>query len=819
MNSPLFERHSLGEESQQLVAVAVPVPLFTALTYSVPAGQFPVVGGRVKVTVGRRKLTGVVLELDSEPPAKGKVRDLETVVDEAPVLTPGLLELATFIADYYLAPIGDVVRAMLPSDLKPWGRQKLRLSDRGAMAQPSVPHGRSLIELLLLEGPLPFRAAAARLQLSATELEPLVDELQRRGVLASEESRRGGARFKAGVELIPRPKDEQIELCGRSVKAREVVEFLSEAGRAARVDEVTQAVGCGAQVVRRLVKLGVLRTFTEVQHLDLDRHVMGSVERAQKIVLRPDQRHASQRIIEGLDRKSFGAFLLSGMTGSGKTEVYLRAITRTLEQGRSAVVMVPEIALVPALARELSARYGRQLAILHSNLGKSERQQEWERVRRGEARVVVGPRSALFAPTDDLGLIVVDEEQDSSFKQDKAPRYHGRDLAMVRARACGAVAVVASATPSLETRYNVERSRYQELELTQRAGHGRLPEGQVVDLRTEPTSNRPGEIHFSAPLIEHMHLALQRKEQIILLRNRRGYAPLFLCRACGEDFRCEDCGLPRTLHRRERTLICHYCGSSVPEPTSCPECGEEALEPVGSGTERVEEDLRVRFPDIPIGVLDRDVARRPGGAAAVLERFGRGETQILVGTQMVSKGHHFPNVSLTGVLSADTYLGFPDFRAVERTYSLLTQLAGRAGRGEIPGRVLIQTYHPDHYAVRTALTADDSGFVQEEMRFRKGFGYPPFTRMVLLLLRSADRNRGVTRISDLAARIRKHPRSSEFVVTGPAPAPLERLRGQWRFQLILRARSGKLLREVVREVALAERDGDLSIDVDPYDLM
>lgn len=812
-----MSQSSLAAVQGELVAVAVPVPMHTALTYSVPPESFAVVGGRVRVRVGRRRLVGVVVERGVDPPEKGTVRAVDEVIDEAPVLSSQLLELAHFVAEYYLAPIGEVVRTMMPQKLKPWGRPKLRLSERGAMARPSLPHAREIIEQLLENGSMHLRELATRLPLEVGELEPIADELLRRGVLATAEQRRAGARYKAGVELIPLPGEERRELCGRSVKARAVVEFLEQAGRPARVDEVTREVGCGASVVRRLVKLGVLRTFTEIEAVDLGRHVLSGGEAARKIVLREDQRAAVDALIAGLDAARFQPFLLSGMTGAGKTEVYLRALQRTLDLGRSGVVMVPEIALVPALARDLAERFGSELAILHSNLGSSERQQEWERVRRGEARVVVGPRSALFAPIDNLGLIVVDEEQDASYKQDKAPRYNGRDLAMVRARASGAVAVVASATPSLETRLNVEQGRYRELQLTQRAGIGRLPEGHVVDLRKEPFKHRPGEIHFSAPLLERMHQTLGSGQQVILLRNRRGYSPLLLCRACGEDFKCADCGLPRTFHRRDRRLVCHYCGSSVPEPTACPECSEAALEPIGAGTERVEEELRSLFPDAAVGVLDRDAARRPGGAAAVLERFGRGETHILVGTQMVSKGHHFPNVALTGVLSADTYLGFPDFRAVERTYALLTQLAGRAGRGDVPGRVLIQTHHPEHYAVRNALIADDASFAEQEMRFRRAFGYPPFTRMVLLLLRDTDHRRGSEKLQEIARRLRRE--APDVRITGPAPAPLERLRGQWRFQLILRSSNGRRLREVVRSVALSGRESDLVVDVDPYDLM
>jgi primosomal protein N' (replication factor Y) len=502
------------------------------------------------------------------------------------------------------------------------------------------------------------------------------------------------------------------------------------------------------------------------------------------------------------------------------TYIYLRAVEHALAEGRSSILMVPEIALVPALVREVVARFGRRGAILHSALGSSERHQEWERIRQGEARVVVGPRSALFAPVADLGLIVVDEEQDEAYKQDQVPRYHGRDLALVRATHSGATAALVSATPSLESRLNAERGKLSALGLTTRAGQGSLPEGILVDLREEPASPRkPGEVTFSERLKQEIRAAHDAGDQIILLRNRRGYAPVLLCRACGEKQECEACGIPRTYHRGRGLLLCHYCGSADPVPTACPACGEEALEPIGAGTERVEERFRELFPDIPVDVLDRDVVRRKGGVAAVLARFGRGETRALIGTQMVSKGHHFPDVALTAVLSADTYLGFADFRAVERTFALLTQLAGRAGRGERPGRVVVQTYFPDHYAIRAALDHDDELFAQEEMRFRRAFHYPPYTRMVQLLVRDSDRVKAETAARRIAVALSKDPVAREVRMAGPAPAPFERLRNQWRYQMLLRHPSTKLLHGLLDRALPEKVDADLVVDVDPYDLL
>ena len=801
--------------------VAVPAPLPDPLTYEVPAAFDASVrrGVRVRVPLGRRQVVGVVVGRTGDRPEGVELRPLEAVLDAEPVLPEELLELADFVAGYYLAPLGEVFRSMLPGHLPPWGDRKVWLTASGAIARPRDEAEAAVVEVLTEAG----RLSLSDLQqhLGRSDLPQVIDRMVADGRLATGDSRRsGGARYQTAVELPPGDREAQLEAAGRSREGRAVLELLAALGRPALVSEITDRVGCGDGVVRRLVKLGVLRRFTQVERISLARHRMGEPQKEpDAITLRPDQRRAAEALTGALDTGGFAGFLLTGITGSGKTEVYLRAADRALELERSVILLVPEIALVPALARELRRRFGRELAILHSGLSAGERSQEWERIRLGEARVVLGPRSAVFAPVTDLGLLVVDEEQDGSYKQDSTPRYHGRDVALVRGRAAGAAVVAVSATPSLESRYNVETGKLTGLELTQRAGGGDLPECVLVDLRREIARHRPGEVHFSETLREELDAAFGAGDQVILLRNRRGYSPLLLCRACGEDHRCEDCGLPRTLHRREGRLLCHYCGSKQPVPRTCGACGEDALEAIGAGTERVDETFRKLYPDVAVDVLDRDTARQPGGLAAILERFSRGETQVLIGTQMVSKGHHFPRVALAAVLSADTYLGFPDFRAVEKTYSLLVQLAGRAGRGDRPGRVVIQTFHPRHYAVQAAMRHDDDAFVEEEMRFRRIFHYPPFTRMVQLLVRDKKRDRAETAMRDLARAVHAHPLSQEVRVTGPAPAPLERLKGRWRFQLLLRSPSARRLKELLRAV-LPDRPGvDLAVDVDPLDLM
>jgi primosomal protein N' (replication factor Y) (superfamily II helicase) len=799
--------------------VAVPLPLPEPLTYEVPPPFAPlaVPGVRARVGVGRRRLTGVIVAVHGRRPEGMELRRLEAIVDVEPVLTPDLLALARFTSSYYLAPLGEVLRTMLPGDLPPWGDRRVWLTDAGALAPPANPEEAAVVDALREGGRMSVAALQGRVGLAG--LAAVLAGLSERGRIAGDEPRLRSARAIVGVELAPGGLATHLAAAGRSAPGKAVIEYLAAVGRPATQAEVAAAVGCTPAVIHRLAGKGVLRQFTQMERLSLDRHMLGAAGEGPAIVLRSDQEAALRSVRGALESRQGAAFLLQGMTGSGKTEVYLRAAEETLAQGRSAILLVPEIALVPALARAVERRFGEQLAILHSGLGTGERRQEWERVRRGEARVVLGPRSALFAPVADLGLLVVDEEQDTSYKQEISPRYHARDLALVRARDAAAVALLVSATPSLESRYNAVRGKLAILQLTERAGQGSLPEGILVDLRQEPGARLPGDVCFSERLRAEITLALAAGDQMILLRNRRGYAPMLLCRACGEDFRCSDCGLPRTYHRRARRLLCHYCGSTLAVPERCPVCSEEALEPMGAGTERVEETFRELFPAATVDVLDRDTARRPGGPAAVLERFGRGDVQALIGTQMVSKGHHFPGVALTAVLAADAYLGFPDFRAVERTYNLLTQLAGRAGRGERPGRVVIQTYHPEHYAVQAALRQDDDGFVREETRFRRVFHYPPYTRMVQLLVRDKNRDRAAELIRGLAARIAEHPLAKAVRVTGPAPAPLERLRGEWRFQLLARSAAGRDLHKLMREVLPAKPGFDLVVDVDPQQLL
>ncbi len=806
-------------DSSLLVEVAVPIPGSGPLTYVVPSSLRSWIrpGSRVRVRLGRRRATGLVWALTESVPEGVELREIESLLDLEPILPDDLMELAHFTATYYLAGAGDVITAMAPSDLPAWGEGAVELTPGGALAPERDALDAALKRELLAAGRL--RRGDLLSRLPDPELPERLDRWLRDGRL-SEPGSGAGRRYSTGYRLAPGRLEDHLERCGRSPAAREAVTLLGALGRPAGAQELREGSGASDAVLRRLAGLGVLQRFRQAERIDLDRHLLRKRgESPPEIELRAEQAEALGALERALAERTFRSFLLQGITGSGKTEVYLRATAEALRRGGSAILLVPEIALVPALARAALDRFADKVAVMHSGLGAAERLQEWERIRSGEARVVVGARSALFAPLRDLALIVVDEEQDSAYKQETVPRYHGRDLALVRCRKALAVALLVSATPSLEARQAAAGGRSGFLRLADRAGSAGLPEGILVDLRAEPRTPRAGELVFSSRLLTEIERTLAAGDQAILLRNRRGYAPVLLCRACGEDFRCDDCGLPRTWHRRDGRLVCHWCGSGRPVPAHCPKCGAEALEAVGSGTERVEEALRELFPGVVIDVLDRDATRRVGSAAAILERVRSGETRILVGTQMLSKGHHFPGVALTAVLSADALLGFPDFRAVERTYALLTQLAGRAGRGERPGRVVLQTYHPEHYAIRAALNHDDAIFAEQELRFRRMFAYPPFTRLALLLVRDANRERGRARIEELAGRLREASAGRDVRLTGPAPAPLERLKGEWRFQLLLRSPSGGALRTALRATLDRRSDPTLLVDVDPYQLL
>ena len=513
--------------------------------------------------------------------------------------------------------------------------------------------------------------------------------------------------------------------------------------------------------------------------------------------------------------------LLHGVTGSGKTAVYLSAMQAMLAKGRSAILLVPEIGLTPAMAADLHQVFGDEVAILHSGLTDDERAEQWKRIRNGESHIVVGTRSAVFAPVADLALIVVDEEHDHSYKQDETPRYHARDVAVMRAKMTNAVVVLGSATPSLETYYNAQQGKYRLMELAERIEQRPLPEVEIIDMRTEFRDAEKGEV-LSRKLVGEIGERLERNEQVMVLLNRRGYSAFVLCRECGETVQCKNCAISMTYHKREHGLVCHYCGFKRPAPRTCPKCGSEYVQYLGTGSEKLEHLLHGMFPQARIARLDRDTVRGRDDLEQVLSALQAREIDVLVGTQMIAKGHDIPNVTLVGVVGSDAALGFADFRAAERTFQLLTQVAGRAGRGETPGRVVLQTFFPDHYAIQFAAAHDYKGFYEKEARFRSWMHYPPFNTVSNVLVRSPKLDEALT-WSGILGKWFAATRLDGVRVMGPAAAPIVRLKTEYRYHFLLKSASRERMNNALRamiEHAVEKKipRTNLVVDVDALSL-
>jgi primosomal protein N' (replication factor Y) len=798
--------------------VSLPVPLDQSFTYRLPETLRPRVrsGCRLLVPFGSRKLTGIALRVHADAPA-GPIKDALRLLDEEPVLDGALITLARWIASYYCAPLGEVLRSMTPLtgelrntklfSLTGAGRDAARqlvLSDRGDDPALQV--------LRLLE----------HKSLSAVYLRKKVDKavnairaLEKKGFIAVEDRQAARDPLRASAERL---RAAFLASCPPGLKLnkqeRELHAYLELHPGSHNLERLKETVHGASQSARSLARkqLVLLETESPLPLYAPDRPPR---------TLNPPQLDACQQIEAALRAGTFQPFLLYGITGSGKTEVYLRSIDACLALGRSALLLVPEIALTPAMAGEFFHRFGDRVAILHSAFGDVERAEQWRRIRAGSASVVVGTRSGVFAPMQNLGLVVIDEEQDQSYKQEETPRYHGRDVAIVRAQGANAVAILGSATPSLESRYNAANGKYKLLELPERIEQRPLPEVQMVDMRQEFLETRK-QATFSRALVEAVRGRLESGEQTMLLLNRRGFSSFVACRACGERIQCVDCSVTLTYHRRDRRMLCHYCNYACHVPKTCPKCMSDHLHFLGVGSEKVEEELHLAFPAARIARMDRDTVAGKRHFESILHGFREGDFDILVGTQMIAKGHDIPNVTLVGIVSADIGLGMPDFRAAERTFQLLTQAAGRAGRGSLPGIVLIQTINPDHYAVRFASAQDYPGFYEKEIQFRKLMRYPPFSALANVLVRSEDQEEALAMSSELGRFLDPTPEGLRLL--GPAEAPVAKLKKEYRYQLLLKAASRKRLNETLQRVRRFARERKwnataLVIDVDPVTLL
>lgn len=598
---------------------------------------------------------------------------------------------------------------------------------------------------------------------------------------------------------------------------RRVISTLESSGPM-MLQSLLQTASVSASTISSLEKKSLVETYAEAIRRDPLSEDLGLSSEVH--TLTAAQTSVLEQIAQQMNSETYAAFLLHGVTGSGKTEIYMRAMDKALKVGRSAMMLVPEIALTPVFSRRLRARFGDQVAIFHSSLQKGERFDEWTRVRNGEARVVIGTRSAVFAPVKNLGLIVVDEEHESSYRQQESPYYNARDVAIVRAQKESATVVLGSATPSLESFHNARRGKYQLLTLPERIAARPMATARIVDMRNVFARHGKPRV-FSDELLEAIRETHERQEQSIILLNRRGYSSFILCRSCGETVQCRNCDVTLTYHRSERVIVCHYCNHREAVPRACPSCGKKYIYYVGEGTEQIEEMLKLLFPALRVARIDRDTTARRKVFEQSLADFSAGRIDTLVGTQMLAKGHDFPNVTLVGVVSVDAGLALPDFRSAERTFQLITQVAGRAGRGDRPGRVLIQTYHPYHYALRHACAQDYEGFYDEELRYRQNHSYPPFVALASLLVHGPDLGRVRSDSLELRKQLDVANQDRKCRVLGPAPAALSRLKGEHRFQLLIKSRSRKNLREVADAAmkSLAINPRSINLEIDPVSIM
>jgi primosomal protein N' (replication factor Y) len=860
--------------------VALPVPLDMAFTYRVLADTAPVVGGRVLVPFRQQRMTGIVLELHDRKPGV-VTKNLITVLDADPVLDEQLLRLGRWISDYYLAPIGEVFRTMLPLNAEFKRTISYRITDEGQvalhLAGTTGSPGRSrrtpeeqAIEFRVLNylaNRLPeispeflsvlgsdttgkstvssVSDVSETLGKGTASAVPLVS--QKTGALAPEgfipeQSLRSATRVSKAIlagmvrkKWIVREDISAARDATRTIKIavlqsadtnaklnhnqRQLIDTLAASGGRIPVDAL-QSLEVPRSTLSTLICRGLIQIVEEPAGFSVSR----SKPRSSPFdfEFNAAQKSALARLKESVEAHKFSGMLLHGVTGSGKTAVYLAAMRAVLEAGRSAILLVPEIGLTPAVAADLHQIFADEVAVLHSALSDKERAEQWHRIKRNEARIVVGTRSAVFAPVSDLALIIVDEEHDSSYKQEETPRYHARDIAVMRAKMSDATVVLGSATPSLESYFNAKKNKYALIELPDRVEQRPLPEVEIVDMRVEFQETGQEQV-ISRKLAAEIAERIERHEQVMVLLNRRGYSPVALCRSCGKKLECRNCAISLTHHKREHKMVCHYCGFLAPVPKKCAQCGSEYVYFLGTGSEKLEELLHGMFPQARIARLDRDTVRGHQDFERTLDALNEGELDILVGTQMIAKGHDIHGVTLVGVVGADAALGLPDFRAAERTFQLLTQVAGRAGRGQTPGKVILQTYFQEHYAVQYAAHHDFTGFYEKELRFRSWTHYPPYSALANVLVRSPKLDEALE-WSGLLGKWFESTRHEGVRVLGPAAAPIARAKSDYRYHFVLKSPSREKLNTTLRAMLTHAAEKkiprvQLTVDVDALWLM
>lgn len=814
----------------EFVEVAVPSGVRRTFAYSVPRalGARIAAGMRVLVPFGRKLVTGYVVgELGAEAVRGIRLKAVEELLEARPSVTPELVRTALWVSEYYFAPPGEVFRALFPAGSQLLGERVASIAPRtaalyegGLRPMGLVPQEEALLDTLAREGTLTVRELARRAGVKGADV--WVESLEAARHIRLE-MRVGGAKNREkkqwGIRRLTVDADPSLPPV-----QRRLYDALGS-GRMA-LAEALDLAGCSRSVAAALVRKGLVAVAPmKIERIPRELETAGA---GGEFELTRHQREVVDGILRLMRRPEAARCLVHGVTGSGKTETYLRLIAEVLRMGKSALFLVPEIGLTPLLSRLVVSRFPGLVSMLHSGMSPGERYDQWSRIRDGDARVVVGTRSAVFAPLEDPGLVIIDEEQDGSYKQDESPCYHAREVAWHRMRQSGGVLVMGSATPSIETYHLAVRERKAAyFHIPERIEARPLPRVTIVNMAEE--FRRAGRnVVISSPLAAELDECMRRGEQAIVLLNRRGFARSLLCRSCGHVYVCRDCSISMTYHRQENRLACHYCGSKSEVPSLCINCGGAYIHYSGVGTEQLESLLVELLPQARIARLDRDTTRRRGVLRSTLVDFAERRLDVLVGTQMLAKGHDFPDVTLVGVVAADAGLQFPDFRSAERTFQLLTQVAGRAGRGDTPGRVIIQSYYPDHYALQFARAQDYAGFYGREIEFRRLMGYPPFRDLVQILVSDPDYDRAMRAAETLAASLKRHastvPGEDRPRVLGPAMAPMEKLRGKYRVQILLKSGPGaggaRVLGGCLEEAASGKaRAEKVHVDIDPLSLL
>jgi primosomal protein N' (replication factor Y) (superfamily II helicase) len=814
--------------------IAIPLNVHQTFTYRLPASfaANAKAGCRVLVPFGKQLLTGYIVDIHETLEEAGQeeegfeIRDVEELFDTEPLVTAELLNLTKWIADYYYAPWGETIKSSLPAGINAEAETILSITNEGraAVAGASGKRAQSAkMEALarIAENGMLDAAALAK-EFDKNRASAIARDLERAGYITVArriQSAQVKPKRQQAVRLIQRapieggkPLNEQQE---------RVIKILFDSSAPISFAQLIETSGVSASVIRTLEKRGYVEVFTrEVRRDPLkDYRPLNDGD----LRLNQKQQLALDQIVAKLDDGRYAAFLLHGVTGSGKTEIYIRAMRAAVAKGKSALMLVPEISLTPMFARRLRAHFGDAVAILHSSLSDGERLDEWNRIRQGEARVCIGARSGVFAPMENIGLIVVDEEHEASYKQEETPRYHGRDTAIMRAHLADAVIILGSATPSMESFHNAHTGKYAYLKLDERIGGRALAEVRIVDMR-QVFEKYDKQLIFSDEVSARIAENHERGEQTLVLLNRRGYSSFLLCRSCGYRATCPNCSVALTYHKFDARLICHYCGHQERIPRACQQCDGAYIYYVGEGTEQIEALLKETYPKLRVSRLDRDTTRRRGSFEKLINEFAAGDIDLMVGTQMIAKGHDFHNVTLVCVISVDAGLGMPDFRASERTFQLLTQVAGRAGRGEKPGRVIIQSYHTENYALEYAREQNYEKFYDYEINFRRNMHYPPFVALINALVKHRDFAKAAFASSELARLLKEADAEKVLKVLGPAPAPLARLKGEHRMQVLIKTRYRRQAREAL-DAAMAELKEigqDLkmiTVEVDPVNLM